>query len=669
MATQWLCSSCTYANSANDSICKLCRVPAAVCVASTSTPPAVGNSNTTTRMMMTPPLLYQTWKSQGKSSRTPSLTTFSQSTSHIFSNYIVHSPISFVIPSYCHSTELVSSGRDARLVFSFSEMAIMACKAALFRDYVAFDKIVHHAKTAREAKALGRRVSPFNQDIWDAYQCSIVRDVTIAKLDWDDFRTALLGTGNDTIAECTKGDWVWGTALDGSDGNVHYPGRWKGMNILGWSLMEAREEAQMRVQQQLQLQQQQQQFSTMPSASAPTMGLHSQIQEQQQQQQFVPMPSAPSMIIPSSSSNASTAKPAHQKLGSSNETINPNSTKYVAAQYTFGAKAFGPLQRSTPVEHSAKNLPDLSRSVKDIMVSSVPDSKHMRGERGNKYVTRMLTDIYHQGLFMHGHSKSSVNQTIIPSFRYIISELNKLNTNDEKRISMVQNLVEACQDCQQVQARTILRMYGDLTCRTETLDSQLKYSLVPYMESALQILITKYHSPSCDLDHTKVDPERQRVHLWSGYLSLIGEAFGLDGVSAAKGDRFLDGCLDVIGSVHRGRGGSSSTASDDSLKQKLIDELTQNLDVKEWISGLIGDINNQSAKADRMIDRSCIFSWVAANTDGDFKYRIFYDDTRAEEYSDLDPKEPTNENKYEPFLSPIVLVEMLVKADMLKQKT
>ena len=41
---------------------------------------------------------------------------------------------------------------------------------------------------------------------------------------------------------------------------------------------------------------------------------------------------------------------------------------------------------------------------------------------------------------------------------------------------------------------------------------------------------------------------------------------------------------------------------------------------------------------------------------------------RIEEFSDLDPKQPTDDNQYKPFLSPAVLVKMLVKAAMLKRK-
>ena len=111
------------------------------------------------------------------------------------------------------------------------------------------------------------------------------------------------------------------------------------------------------------------------------------------------------------------------------------------------------------------------------------------------------------------------------------------------------------------------------------------------------------------------------------------------------------------------------SSGDTSLKKSIIDELISSLCVKHWLTDLIGDINNQSTNADRVIDRACIFSWATANTslDDDLPHRIFYEDSRAEEYKDLDPNKPTKDNEYEPFFSPKVLIELLVKMQLLKQ--
>ena len=186
----------------------------------TSTP---SNANNIT---MTPPLLMQKWKSYGGSQAVSSVTTFTQPSMHIFSNYINHLPLQFTIPTYCNASELIASGRNAILNFRFAEMAIMACKAALFRDFATFDAILV-CSDSRQAKSLGRRVQNFQQSVWDAHQCGIVKDVTIAKLAWDDFKQTLVQTNDSVIVECEPGDWVWGCALHASDTNVYYPERWK----------------------------------------------------------------------------------------------------------------------------------------------------------------------------------------------------------------------------------------------------------------------------------------------------------------------------------------------------------------------------------------------------------------------------------------------------------
>ena len=403
-----------------------------------------------------------------------------------------------------------------------------------------------------------------------------------------------------------------------------------------------------------------------------------------QQMLLQPQPAVGIEQLGSTSTLSTTASTATTSTAAS--AASPHSISHFANLYTFGPNAFGPLQRSNTIPDTNTNqMPNISHLVKNIVEASFPEATTMRGERGRKPVTRMLTDIYDRGLFMHGSPNSSVNRTIIPAMRHILDQLQKLSPHDTKRVSIVRDLAEACQDCQQVQARVILRHYGDLTSQNETFQSQLKYSLVRIKEAALQILITKYHSPFCDYDHTRVTPEHQRAHLWSGYVSLIGDAFGLDGVTAANGDRFLTKSLDVIRNAHkqqqqqhtpsqnqqnakrfRATSGWWMTDADQTLKDSLLNELSQQLCVKEWLSCLLGDINNQAPNADRILNRSCIFDWVSNNIDDQFKHRIFYDETRRDDYSDLDPKEPTQENQYEPFLSPVVLVEMLLRAGMLQ---
>ena len=55
------------------------------------------------------------------------------------------------------------------------------------------------------------------------------------------FRAALLQTGRALIAEATSNDRHWGIGLDEGHASVQTPALWRGSNILGWALMEARE--------------------------------------------------------------------------------------------------------------------------------------------------------------------------------------------------------------------------------------------------------------------------------------------------------------------------------------------------------------------------------------------------------------------------------------------
>jgi len=47
-------------------------------------------------------------------------------------------------------------------------------------------------------------------------------------------------------------------------------------------------------------------------------------------------------------------------------------------------------------------------------------------------------------------------------------------------------------------------------------------------------------------------------------------------------------------------------------------------------------------------------------------YALFYDENRADEFVDHDPKAPQPENQFQPFLSCKVLVDLLLAANMIK---
>eukprot|EP00930_Biecheleria_cincta_P045153 TRINITY_DN31127_c0_g1_i1.p1 TRINITY_DN31127_c0_g1~~TRINITY_DN31127_c0_g1_i1.p1 ORF type:complete len:520 (+),score=88.21 TRINITY_DN31127_c0_g1_i1:60-1619(+) len=324
---------------------------------------------------------------------------------------------------------------------------------------------------------------------------------------------------------------------------------------------------------------------------------------------------------------------------------------HLSSNLTFGPAAFGKLRRDA-ITQIQETTCSKSVNVKQMLEASVRGVSKMTGERGIKQVTQMLTDCYKVGLFMHGPATSPVNRQIIPAMHHIFAELSKHQPQDGKRVSHLTALAHACQDCQQVQAREIMRIFGDLTSQNDTFEGQLKYSLVRQKEAALDRYISRRHA-NCDLDHTRVNPWQQRAHLISGYVALIGDEFGLDGVTAAHSDRFLS---QVRGEIGRTRA------------RDVVAELKQDMCAKEWLQTLLADINNQTSGSERLINRDCIFKWVQENMSEEASYLVFYDEDRSPEFEDLDPKAPLEENRYQPFLSPKVLVEMLLKATMLEEK-
>ena len=157
-----------------------------------------------------------------------------------FSNFLEHESFKFCIPEVCNSTDLTSSGRDALVDIRFAEKAIMLCKASLMRDYVTYDRILC-SQTSQEAKALGRTVSPWDQDLWQRTVCRVAVEVVYAKFSLvTGLDQVLLSTGSRVIGEMTSRDANWGTGIDIAQPGSSEPSSWEGTNMLGWALMVAR---------------------------------------------------------------------------------------------------------------------------------------------------------------------------------------------------------------------------------------------------------------------------------------------------------------------------------------------------------------------------------------------------------------------------------------------
>lgn len=125
--------------------------------------------------------------------------------------------------------------------YDTAEHYMMWRKAMLFGDEATAVRVLNAGHPQR-AKGFGREVRDFDESVWDAHRFAIVVAGTTAKFAaHDDLRAYLVGTGDRVLVEASPVDLVWGIGLTADDERVADPGQWRGLNLLGFALMEARE--------------------------------------------------------------------------------------------------------------------------------------------------------------------------------------------------------------------------------------------------------------------------------------------------------------------------------------------------------------------------------------------------------------------------------------------
>jgi len=189
---------------------------------------------------MTPTLLRERWAS----SRRMSVVDFYGHGSNMgdwacFSNFYDQTscPFDFVLPRE-FGVGLSDAQRTTRC--TCSEKAIMLCKAAIMGDSRSYAAI-RGASSPPQAKALGRGVQGFNDDLWHAVVCSVAFEVVFQKFSkTPTLQPLLLATGEKLMCEATSNDRYWGIGINRGDQRCQNPSQWRGANILGWALMEVR---------------------------------------------------------------------------------------------------------------------------------------------------------------------------------------------------------------------------------------------------------------------------------------------------------------------------------------------------------------------------------------------------------------------------------------------
>ncbi|WP_444997380.1 NADAR family protein [Aliikangiella sp. IMCC44359] len=132
------------------------------------------------------------------------------------------------------------------VTYSTAEHYMMAEKARLFEGESQLNsqliQQIIEASHPNDAKKLGRQVEEFNNELWCQHRFDIVVNGNMAKFSQNSkLAEFLLATKNRVLVEASPVDKIWGIGLAEDHGDVSNPSKWKGLNLLGFALMEVRE--------------------------------------------------------------------------------------------------------------------------------------------------------------------------------------------------------------------------------------------------------------------------------------------------------------------------------------------------------------------------------------------------------------------------------------------
>ena len=123
-----------------------------------------------------------------------------------------------------------------------AEHYMMAEKARLFGDEACRAQIID-ATSPAEVKALGRKVRGFDEERWVEKRFEIAVRGNIAKFSQNaELRDWLIGTSPAVLVEASPVDTIWGIGLAADDKRASDPAKWRGLNLLGFALMKARDQ-------------------------------------------------------------------------------------------------------------------------------------------------------------------------------------------------------------------------------------------------------------------------------------------------------------------------------------------------------------------------------------------------------------------------------------------
>lgn len=127
------------------------------------------------------------------------------------------------------------------IAFSSMEQYMMYRKAMCFCDDEVVMQILATDDVAK-IKALGRKVSNYDEKTWNGIRQIVVYEGLMAKFAQNnELMIKLKDTGEAVLAECAVKDLIWGIGLSMNNPDRLDKTKWRGQNMLGYTLMMVRE--------------------------------------------------------------------------------------------------------------------------------------------------------------------------------------------------------------------------------------------------------------------------------------------------------------------------------------------------------------------------------------------------------------------------------------------
>lgn len=146
------------------------------------------------------------------------------------------------ISKTCFSQWWLSSFEVDNVTYKTAEHWMMAKKAELFNDKEVLEKIIK-ANSPAEAKKLGREVKSYDDAVWLENRYEIVRQGNFYKFSQNkNLKEFLINTKDRVLVEASPVDPIWGIGMASDHKDVLNPEKWRGPNLLGFALMEVRDE-------------------------------------------------------------------------------------------------------------------------------------------------------------------------------------------------------------------------------------------------------------------------------------------------------------------------------------------------------------------------------------------------------------------------------------------